>query len=288
MGELGTDITAQTGLLALLGHPVRHSLSPRIHNAALQAQGVNMVYLAFDVPPSLLSPAVEGLRTLGVRGANITIPHKEHVVGLLDRLDPLADQVGAVNTIVNDDGVLSGHNTDVEGFQSALRSLLPEGAEGRRCLVAGAGGAARAVLAALVAERVQTIWVLNRTLSRAEALCSTAIEWGADYCAPITEDHLDQVGPSADVIVNATSVGLDPAGKGSPFPADILNSNQAVIDLVYGSAPTALMRQAQARGALTIDGTEMLLIQAANAYRLWTGIDAPLDIMRAVIRRPGT
>lgn len=287
MAGPGIDISARTGLLAVIGHPVGHSLSPQIHNAALRAQGLDYVYLAFDVLPSMLTMAVEGLRAVGARGANVTVPHKQEVLSLMDELDPLAARVGAVNTIVNESGRLVGYNTDVAGFQKALRLLLPDGAEGRRCLVAGAGGAARAVLAALAAEKADEIWVFNRTPARAEALCAAAAGWGARRCEPVGREMLSEVGGSVDIVVNATTVGLDPAVKEVPFPVDIVCSRQAVIDLVYGPAVTSFVRHAQAQGAATIDGLEMLLMQAASSYRLWTGRDAPLDVMRRTLPQLG-
>ncbi len=283
MADSVTEITARTGLLGVIGHPVGHSLSPQIHNAALRAQGLDFIYLAFDVPPDLLQPAVEGLRAVGARGANVTVPHKQAVAGLVDELDPLAKRVGAVNTIVNDAGSLTGYNTDVVGFQLALRGALPSGAQGRRCLVAGAGGAARAVVAALLAEDAAEVWVFNRTPARAEALCAEAEEWSTVPCAALREEMLVEVGERADIVVNATSVGLDPVVKERPFPVDIITSRQVVIDLAYGRAPTGFLRNAQARGAITVDGLEMLVMQAASSYRLWTGVDAPLGTMREAI-----
>jgi shikimate dehydrogenase len=266
---------------------VGHSLSPRIHNAALRAQGLDFVYLAFDVAPGCLTAAVGGILALGARGFNVTVPHKQQILHLLDGLDPLAAQVGAVNTVVNDRGRLIGYNTDVEGFSRALHSVLPAGARGRRCLVAGAGGAARAVVAALVGEGAEQVWVYNRTSVRAEELCAVAAAWGGGACAPVGEEMLARIGESADIVINATTVGLDPAVKEAPFPVDIVNSHQAVIDLVYGTAPTSFLRQARARGAATVDGVEMLLMQAASSYRLWTGVDAPLRVMRQALSQSG-
>lgn len=275
-----TDIGAQTGLLGVIGHPISHSLSPRLHNAAFRSQGLNLVYLAFDVLPKSLSAAIEGLRALRIQGANVTVPHKEAIVSLLDRLDPLAQRIGAVNTIVCEDGWLVGHNTDVEGFRAALHSVLPSGARGRRCLLAGAGGAARAVAAALVEEGAAAVWVYNRTRSRAEALCADAMSWGARTCEPLGAELLAEYGCSADIVINATSIGIDPDIEEMPFSVDILSSHQVVFDLVYGVVPTLLLREAAAKGAATIDGLEMLLMQAASSYRLWTGLNAPLAVMR--------
>lgn len=283
----GPTISARTGMLALLGHPVGHSLSPVMHNAALQAQSVDAVYLAFDVEPAELSSALEGLRSLGFWGANVTLPHKERAVEMVDILDPLAARVGAVNTIVNANGLLSGHNTDIAGFTAALKMVRREGAAGARCVVVGAGGAARAVLAALGAGGAADIRVFNRTAARAESLCSTAREWGGPPCEVVDGAGLAQTVAEADIIVNATSVGLGVSVKESVVPVDILDCHHVVVDLVYGLQPSFLVTEAIARGALAVDGMEMLLSQAASSYQLWTGKEAPVDVMRASIGQVG-
>jgi shikimate dehydrogenase len=273
-------ITARTGLVGIVGHPVKHSLSPRIHNAAFAAQGVDMAYLAFDVPPDQLAKAMLGMRALGIRGVNVTVPHKETILPLLDEVDPLAARVGAVNTVVNSEGHLVGHNTDVTGFAEALRSLLPEGARGLKCVVVGAGGAARAVLAALVADGAAAVFVYNRTFTRAAALCASAAAWGSTDCVAMSEDRLRQVAPEAALLVNATSVGLASKVKDFPVLVDIVQGGQVVVDLVYGQSPTGLVETAWARGARAMDGIEMLVMQAACSYSLWTGLEAPTDVMR--------
>jgi shikimate dehydrogenase len=255
------SIGSRTAVAGILGHPVSHSLSPHMHNASLRAQSIDMVYLAFDVLPESLSGAVAGLRALGFRGVNVTIPHKEAIGGLLDDLDSVAARIGSVNTVVNDDGRLVGYNTDKSGFAAALRGLRSEGARGLTCFVAGAGGAARAVVAALMDDGAREIRVYNRSPERAA--------FGA-----AGEAHL---------IVNATSLGLSPSVKESPVPVDILLSRHIVMDLVYGSGPTTLVREAKARGATAIDGKEMLVMQAAGSYELWTGQQAPIDVMRKSI-----
>ncbi len=274
------EIGARTGLVGLFGHPVGHSLSPRLHNTAFRLQGLDLVYLAFDILPQELANAVSGLRALGMRGANLTVPLKEAVVPLLDSVEPLALQVGAVNTIVNQHGVLVGHNTDVAGFSSALRSVLPEGVRDRRCLVVGAGGAARAVLGALVQEGAALVSVYNRHPERATALCSLAGTWGATECRTVDEDALTRVAQSAEVIVNTTPLGLEGSVKELPIGVDTIHSGQVVVDLVYGRGHTPLVEAALARGAVAIDGKEMLVMQAALAYRLWTGLEPPIDAMR--------
>lgn len=281
-------ITAHTGLLGVIGYPVDHSLSPLMHNAALEHQGLDLVYLAFPVDPSALAEAVSGARALGMRGFNVTVPHKAAIVALLDRLDALAARVGAVNTVVNDGGSLVGYNTDVTGFLEALATVWPRGASGSRLLVAGAGGAARAVVAAACANGASRVWVLNRTRERAAALCEAAQAWGATPCRIVEAGMLSEAMADADILVNATSVGMAETVKLTPFPVDIVDARHVVVDLVYGSSQTALVTQARAKGIVAIDGKEMLLRQAASSYLLWTGREAPLDVMRLAIRSVGS
>jgi len=278
-GSIGTG----TGILGIIGHPVGHSLSPRMHNAALRAQGIDMVYLAFDVAPQSLAQAVGGVRALGFRGLNITIPHKEAVLGLLDEVEETARRIGAVNTVVNESGRLVGHNTDMIGFSAALHGLRPEGAAGLTCFVAGAGGAARAVVAALMLEGAREVRVCNRTVERAEALCAQASSWGGTYCVVVPPGEAARAAGECDLLVNATSVGLASSVKDSVVPVDILHSHQMVMDLVYGPEPSALVREARARGASATDGGEMLVMQAAGSYELWTGLSAPVEVMRGSI-----
>jgi len=274
------NIGSQTSVVGVLGHPIGHSLSPRMHNAAFLFQGIDMVYLAFDVSPEHLQEAVPGLRALGFRGVNVTIPHKEAIVALLDDVEAAAARIGSVNTVVNDDGRLVGYNTDKSGFLAALRGLRPEGARGLTCFIAGAGGAARAIVAGLIEDGAREIYVYNRTLERAVSLCSQAVSWGNTRCLALPEHEVFGAAREAELIVNATSVGLTPSVKESAIPVDILRSRQIVLDLVYGREPTALVREAKARGAIAIDGREMLVMQAAGSYELWTGRRAPVDVMR--------
>lgn len=278
-------ISVRTGLVGVIGHPIGHSLSPRIHNAAFEAQGLDMVYLAFDVPPEQLANAFAGIRALQMRGVNVTIPHKEAVMTLLDDVDSLAAKVGAVNTVVSHDGKLVGYNTDVTGFTRALRSVLPRGASGLRCVVAGAGGAARAVLAALVADGADTVYVYNRTRERAVILCRAAAEWGPTACEVVDVETLRLVANDCHLFVNTTSVGLASEVKNFPMPVDILHSGLVVVDLVYRERPTAFVQASRERGARVVNGTEMLLMQAGDSYRLWTGLEPPGAVMRESIER---
>ncbi len=282
--ERGTVIGAATKLIGLLGHPVSHSRSPAMHNAAFVSQGLDFVYLAFDVLAEDLTAAVAGLRALGAVGANVTVPHKERVISLLDDVEPLAERIGAVNTIVNRGGRLIGHNTDVHGFLSALESGWGRGPAGARCLVIGAGGAARAVIAGLSSGGAAEIWLYNRTAARAGDLCREASTWSAVPTRVLSESDLLSFGPRADLIVNATSVGLDEKVKGTPVPVDIFRGGQTVMDIVCSTRTTPLLAAADIRGAVALDGYEMLVQQAARSYELWTGRTAPVQLMRSKAR----
>jgi len=280
MAEADRSIGSSTGMICILGHPVRHSRSPSMHNAAFATQGLDLVYLAFDVPPDDLAVAVAGLRALGVAGANITIPHKEAIIPLLDEVEPAARRTGAVNTLVSREGRLVGYNTDVYGFLRALEKGWGRGPYGARCLVVGAGGAARAVIAALVAEEAGEIWVYNRNIARARDLCAEVASWSPLPIRVLGESDLLLFGPQAELIVNATPAGMETGVKATPIPVDILTSDQVVLDVVYAAEATPLLVAAHGKGALVIDGVEMLVQQAARSYELWTGRAAPIDLMR--------
>jgi shikimate dehydrogenase len=282
------QLTVKTGLLGVIGCPVEHSLSPLIHNAALRADGIDMVYLAFKVEPTRLEAALKGVRALGIRGINVTVPHKETILGLLDNLDPLATRVGAVNTVVNEGDRLVGYNTDVTGFLGALETVAPGKTSGGRFLIAGAGGAARAVIAGLCQEGAAEVWIYNRTEGRAESLCEASREWGSTRCNVARLGALPELAAGVDVLVNASSVGLGDTVKLAPFPVDIVSGRHVVIDLVYGLNQTALVSLAQTKGAVAIDGREMLVRQAASSYRLWTGREAPMEVMRVAIESVGS
>lgn len=259
-------------MAAVIGAPVRHSLSPAIHNAAFRALGLDWVYLAFEVPPGQAAAAVRGAAALGVEGLSVTMPHKEEAAAAADRLSPRARALGAVNAVVvRPGGIVEGDNTDGPGF---LAALADEGVDprGRTCAVVGAGGAGRAVVLALGGAGAAEVVVVNRTRSRAEAavaLVPGRARVGAD--ADVAE---------ADLVVNATPVGMGDDG-GLPFDPALVRPGQVVVDLVYSPAVTPLLVAARERGASTVNGLGMLIHQAALAFRLWTGEDPPLEVMSA-------
>jgi shikimate dehydrogenase len=258
---------------------VRHSLSPALHNAAFRALDLDWVYLAFPVPPGRVAEALGGVLALGIDGLNVTMPHKEAVARALGRLSPAAAALQAVNTVVRRGGELWGENTDGAGFIDALR--VDEGIDpaGRRCLVVGAGGAARAVVVALAEAGAGEIVVVNRTPARAEAAAALGGERARVGAAEEASD--------ADLVVNATPLGMDvvtelDAARGAlPVDAARLGPGQLVVDLVYHPPVTPLVAAARGRGAVAVNGVGMLVHQAAHAFRLWTGEDAPLEAMSA-------
>ncbi len=277
-------IDASTQLVGILGWPVRHSLSPIIHNAALKAQALNWRYVGLNVPPRRLGDAVRGLVALGFLGANITIPHKEAVLPLLDRLSDGARAVGAVNTIVIRDGLLYGDNTDVAGFLAPLtprRDGLREG----NMVVLGAGGAARAVVYALLtAFAPRRVTIASRRAAPAEQIAHDMSVFGAVDVVALPEAA--QLLAEAHLVVNATPVGMHPETSISPWPdRTVWHARQLVYDLVYRPRSTQLMQEASARGAQVLGGLPMLLGQAAEAYRQWTGKAMPLDIAAQAVEK---
>lgn len=291
MGSLKLPDPTMSKQVALLGYPVRHSISPAFQQAAFDFLKLDVRYEPWEVEPARLREAVERLRGLEMLGANVTIPHKETVLPLLDSLDPLAERIGAVNTIVNHGGRLSGHNTDAEGMVTALRREGGFDPSGKAALLLGAGGVARAAGFALLGAGVASLGILNRTLERAEALAVSLREKAAG-AIPVTalpwqRDSLLQALQAADLLVNCTSVGMKhgPDQGRSPLPARVLRPGSLVYDLVYNPARTPLLEEAQRAGARGLGGLPMLVYQGAAAFELWTGEKAPLPVMMQAARK---
>lgn len=277
-------IDGKTQMVGIVGHGIDYTLSPAIHNAAFESLGMNWLYVPLHVSPGDLRAGVLGLRALGFRGCNVTIPHKVEAASYLDGLDGAARELESVNTVVSDDGLLIGHNTDVEGFQAFLRE---EGvkAVGSSVLIIGAGGAARAVALALAEEDASRIFVMNRSRQRALEL-----EVLLKRATPATEISLrtfDLEGSSilreCDVVVNCTPLSGSGASE-LPIAYEGFKADKWAIDLKYAERGTAFLEEASARGAKTADGEGMLLHQAAASFRLWTGRPAPLHEMREAYR----
>ncbi len=268
--------------LGIIGYPIGHSISPLFQQAALDHLGMDATYRAYHVAPEEVGEFVRGLRSPGVLGINVTVPHKEAVVPHLDEVDEWASSAGAVNTIVNRGGRLTGHNTDGSGFLRALREVGGLDPTGRRVLVLGAGGAARGVVLALVRQNVGYLTVANRTLERAQRLVDLALAGGVQGEAiGLPGDGLSIAAASADLIVNCTSIGMShgPDESGYPLSREQIPSAALVNDLVYNPLETPLLREANAAGATCLGGIHMLVYQGADSFEMWTGQPAPVEVM---------
>lgn len=277
--EQVSHISGKTRIAALLGHPVGHTLSPRMQNAAFRAIGLDCCYVAFDVQPSSLPDAVLGMRALGLLGANVTIPHKESVLALLDEVDSEAIFIGAVNTIVNREGRLCGYNTDGRGF---MRSLADENiaVAGKQVLLLGAGGAARAVGYYLAQEAAELV-IANRTPEKAQRLAADLEGLGAGVKGVSMTDIQNAVFlDGMDIIINATSAGLNHSDP-PLIESSLFNERHVVCDLIYRDTP--LILGACYAGARTLTGQGMLLWQGVLAFELWTTLPAPVDVMRKAL-----
>jgi len=265
-------INGTTKIYGIIGNPVSHSLSPAMHNAAFAALGENRIYLPFPVED--VQAALAGLKALGICGASVTIPHKETVIPYLDRIDPVARAIGAVNTIEvrmeDQEPVLCGSNTDWLGANRALAEKME--LKGALVILLGAGGSARAIGFGLK-EAGAGIILCSRTESKGRALASELA------CPWFSLSEITQL--RGDAIINATSVGMSPRQEASAVPSKILSSFRVVMDIVYAPLQTRLLREAEEAGCRTVSGLEMLLYQGVAQFELWTGMAAPVEVMRA-------
>ena len=282
-----TTIAGGTRLTGIIGWPVTHSLSPAMHNAAFAALGLDMAYVPLPVAPPGLEAAVRGLRALGFRGANVTMPHKAAVLPYLDHVAADALLIEAVNTIVVDDDALHGYNTDIDGFVAALRDVVVEPLNGASGLVLGAGGAARAAVTGLLRVGVRRFVIANRSVASAEELVRLlrALDDEARFAVVALDELAAADVRGADILVNATPLGMVAALKVPGVLVDNIRRDHIVYDVVYGQRPTMPFARARETGARAIDGLSMLAWQAALSFELWTGRAAPLEVMRSAARR---
>jgi len=273
-------ISGKTRVCGVIGDPIEHTLSPTIHNAAFNHLKLDFVFLAFRVKAADLENAVRGMRGLGIHGLNVTMPHKSTVISFLDEVDPTVKFLGSANTILNKDGKLSGFNTDGVG---ALKALRENGAElsGKKVLLLGAGGAAKAIAFAL-AKEVGELVVLNRAVEKATELAEALgrmfnkkIVGGA-----LSPDVIAKNLRDSDILINATSGGMKPNLSQSLVAPQWLKPNLTVMDIVYNPVETKLAKDAKAAGAKMISGVEMLVYQGAASFEIWTGRSAPVEVMR--------
>ena len=280
------QITGHTKLTGLLGSPVSHSISPMMHNEGFQQLNLDYVYLAFDVSPDALSSAIYGLRAMNVRGFNLTMPHKSEMCTLCDILTPAAQIIGAVNTVVNDNGCLTGHNTDGVGY---MRALKESGINivGKKMTILGAGGAATAIFVQAALDGVSEISIFSRRsrfYERAEKIIQTLSEHSSCKISLYDFDDLDllkrEISESA-ILVNGTSVGMSPSIDQSLIPdTSFLHKDLFVSDVIYNPRETMLLKLAHRAGCQTQNGLSMLLYQGAEAFKLWTGEEMPIQIIK--------
>ena len=282
-------VTGSTQNLGVMGWPIAHSFSPAMQNAAIEQAGVDAVYTAFAVEPSMLPLAVAGLRALHFRGWNVTIPHKKAIMNYLDEIDEDAAAIGAVNTVVNDGGVLKGYNTDVLGFLGGLRDAGFDPAE-KEVVMLGAGGAARAALWGLMKSHAMQVTLAVRHPEKAEALIDDFAERASMLGTRLKAIHwsaMDFEGAfaHADLVVNVTPLGMTPAVDNKP-PVDWRSAKPGAFayDIIYTPAETRFLHEAAALGHPTLNGEDMLVLQGAAAFRLWFGKEADTGVMKTVLR----
>jgi shikimate dehydrogenase len=268
-----------TKTYAVIGDPIDHSLSPNIHNAAFKELQLDCAYIAYRIPKGELFEGLEGLKKIKISGFNVTIPHKIEIMKYLDSVDEDCSIIGASNTVSNNDGVLKGYNTDMDGFLEPIKRKNLS-IEGKQVLLLGAGGAARAIVVGLIKEKVGMITIANRTKDNAITLEHFAKKIGCEINSISLED-LGKNNTDYKLIVNATSVGLK--DEPTPVPAEIINDSTIVYDIVYMPLNTALIKKAKQVGATVIYGYEMLLGQAIRAFEIWHKKQAPYDTMKRAI-----
>jgi shikimate dehydrogenase len=274
------DVSGKTRVYGVIGDPIEHTLSPTLQNAAFKESGLDCAFLAFPVKTGQIKEALSGMRALGICGLNVTMPHKNAVIAYLDEIQEDAKFLKAVNTIHNQNGKLHGYNTDGVGAVTALKE---NGADpkGKRVLLLGAGGAARAIAFALTQVAAELV-ILNRTEKQASELASALTEVTKKKITSgnLSPESLEAQLPKTDILINATSIGMKPNHTLSPVPANLLKPDLAVMDIVYNPVETQLSKDAKAVGVKVVSGVEMLIYQGAAAFEIWTGKKAPVDVMR--------
>lgn len=275
-------IKGSTNIVGLIGHPVEHSFSPPMHNAAFDALGMDYTYVAFDVNPAELQKAIEGARSLNIRGFNVTIPHKIDVMKYLDEIDDVARLIGAVNTI--DFKNLKGYNTDGIGAVRAIEEVTS--IKNKNVVIAGAGGASRAISFYIAKYGADSLTILNRNVDKAQSLAGDVSNSG--LIDDVKSDSINEINAylaDADILVDTTPLGMHPHINDQPIAtAENMHDELVVFDAVYNPNETVLLKQAIEAGAKPVYGIKMLLYQGAESFKIWTGADAPVDIMEKALK----
>jgi len=264
---------------AVIGDPINHSLSPNIHNAAFMELNLDCTYIAYRIPRGELKEGIESLKKIKINGFNVTIPHKIEMMKYLDKIDESCSLIGAVNTVTNNEGILKGYNTDMDGFLEPLKRRKIT-IQNSKILLLGAGGAARAIVAGLAKEHAKHITIANRTLTNANNLAQFGNKIGVN-CNAIEINRLEKDLQDYNIIVNSTSVGLK--NEPSPIPFDSIKPQTVVYDIVYMPINTDFLKKAKEKNAIIIYGYEMLLGQATRAFEIWHKIEAPYNAMKKAL-----
>lgn len=283
--NIESSITGKTRILAVIGNPIEHSISPQLHNTISKYLGLDFAYVPFKVDKNRLTEAVNGMRALNVAGFNITIPFKEEVIGLLDKVSEDALLMGAVNTVKISDGFLCGYNTDAEAFAKSFKEETGSGFKGKTAIIAGAGGTARALACKIVMEGAKRIYLINRTESKAVNICNLInTNFGKSNLAEsFSTESPDAINAfkAADIIVNTTSAGMSPNINERPLEGyPEFSSNQAVYDVIYNPGKTRFLEDASKCGCKIANGLGMLFYQGIYAYEIWMGIKLPEDMLK--------
>jgi len=283
------EINGKAKIIGIIGKNTENSLSPLIHNQIILKYSLNFCYLPFKVTENDLSQAIQGIRALSIKGVNVTFPYKEKVIEFLDEVEESARRIGAVNTIVNNKGILTGYNTDVIGFKKSLQEDGKFVIKEKKAVILGAGGAARAVVYALLEEEIEEICIFNRTLEKAKK-----IKQNLSFFSPKSriivfplegEDLKDKI-EKAHLLVNATSLGMPPRADNTPLPDEkLFHPNLLVYDLIYHPVRTLFLRQAERAGAKIINGLPMLVYQGIESFYLWTGLKPEGEEVLEIIKR---
>ncbi|MER2013351.1 MAG: shikimate dehydrogenase [Methanobrevibacter sp.] len=277
------NIEGSTNIVGLIGHPVEHSFSPPMHNAAFAKLGLDYAYVAFDVNPDDLKSAVDGAKSLNIKGFNVTIPHKIEVMQYLDELDEVARLIGAVNTI--DFKNLKGYNTDGIGAVRAIEEVTS--IKDKNVVVAGAGGASRAISFYLAKFGAGSMTILNRNANKAHNLADDVLK--SDLIGDVGADSISEIDSylkDADILVDTTPLGMDPHINDEPIAkSDVMHDGLVVFDAVYNPNETVLLKEAIKAGAKPVYGIKMLLYQGAESFKIWTGRDAPIDVMQDALNK---
>ena len=273
---MNKEINGKTKIIGIIGKNIENSLSPLIHNQIILKNSLNFCYLPFQVAETNLGKAIQGIKALNIKGVNITFPYKEKAIKFIDEVEESAQRIGAVNTIVNNKGILTGYNTDVIGFKKSLQEDGKFATKGKRAVILGAGGSARAVAYALLEEGIEEVYIFNRTPEKAEKIkqdLSSFFPESSIYVFLLEEENLKNKIERAHLIVNTTSLGMPPKIDYTPLPDEkLFHPDLLVYDLIYHPAKTLFLRQAERAGAKIINGLPMLVYQGIESFYLWTGL----------------